>query len=235
MTRETREIYRGAMLERHSRRLSRAAHYEVVGELAKMRGAVAVTVEFTVGARGEFLREGTGFFDAEKRGIGGFLLRLIFSCGFAEGRGRFFDVEKIVDDLKGPADGFAETAEAGDVLVGRPADKGSSDDRSANKRGSLRAMNVFERGGVDGLAFRLDVGDLAADHAVDGASGAADFGDDANAAIGRDVGVGKCFERKSEQGVTRENGHGNAEFFVARGLAAAKVVVVEGGQIVVNE
>ena len=164
-----------------------------------------------------------------------FFCALIFSGGFAEGRGRFFDVEKIVNDLEGPADEFAETAEARDVFVVRAAGEGSGDDGSANKRGGFRAMNVFELGGVDLLAFGFDVRDLAADHAVHGAGGVANFGDDANAAIGRDVGVRERFEGESEQAITGENGHSDAEFFVAGGLAAAKIVVVEGGQVVVNQ
>ena len=52
---------------------------------------------------------------------------------------------------------------------------------------------------------------------------------------GIDGSGGDGFEGLGEQGVAGEDGDGVAEFLVARGLAAAEVVVVESGEIVVDE
>jgi hypothetical protein len=77
--------------------------------------------------------------------------------------------------------------------------------------------------------------DLAADHAVDGACGGGDFGEDGDAARRVDGCGGDGFERQGEERVARKYGCGFAEFFVTRGLAAAEVVVVEGGKVIVNQ
>ena len=43
------------------------------------------------------------------------------------------------------------------------------------------------------------------------------------------------FERQRQQSVAGQDGHGFAEFLVASGLPAAQIVVVQRGQIVVNQ
>ena len=72
--------------------------------------------------------------EAVDGGVGGFLLGDVFSCGLAEGGGGFLDVENVVGDLKSPADGFAEAAEAGDVFGGSSGAKSACGDRSASVR-----------------------------------------------------------------------------------------------------
>src|SRR5271168_4625372 len=96
-------------------------------------------------------------------------------------------------------------------------------------------MDVFEHFRSDALAGGFQVGDLAADHAVDGAGGGGDFAEDGDAALGIDGGGGDGFECKREERIASEDGGGFAEFFVAGGFAAAEVVVVEGGEIVMNQ
>jgi hypothetical protein len=76
---------------------------------------------------------------------------------------------------------------------------------------------------------------LAADHAVDCACCAGDFGDDGNAAGGVDGSGGESFECQSEKRVAGQDGGCFAEFFVVGGFAAAEVVVVERGEVVVNQ
>jgi hypothetical protein len=97
------------------------------------------------------------------------------------------------------------------------------------------------------LAFRLDVDDLAADHAgrergfevayaADaGADGCGDFAEDADGGVVLAGEVGDGVEGEGLEGVAGEDGDGFAEEDVAGGLAAAKVVVVEGGEVVVDE
>jgi len=96
-------------------------------------------------------------------------------------------------------------------------------------------VNVFERFGTDAFAFGLEIRDLAANHALDGARGGRDFGEHLDAEIGRDRSGGDGFEGQSEQGVAGQDGDGFAKFFVAGRFAAAEVIVIECGEIVVNE
>ena len=96
-------------------------------------------------------------------------------------------------------------------------------------------MNVFEHLLCDRFAFGFEVGDLAADHAIYGACGSGNFRQHGYAALGVDGSRGDDFESEGEQGIAGENGGGFAEFLVARRLAAAQIVVVEGRQIVVNQ
>ncbi len=71
--------------------------------------------------------------------------------------------------------------------------------------------------------------------AYSGAYGEGDVAED------RDYGCGVCrelgdgLEGEGLEGVAGEDGDGFAEDYVAGGLAAAEVVVVEGGEVVVDE
>jgi hypothetical protein len=95
--------------------------------------------------------------------------------------------------------------------------------------------HVLEHLLADGFAFGFEIGDLAADHAVDGTGGGSDFGEHGDAALGVNRSGADNFESKSEESVAGENGGGFAEFFVASGFAATKIVVIERGKIVMNE
>ncbi len=78
--------------------------------------------------------------------------------------------------------------------------------------------------------------DLAADHAIHGAAAERKFVDKrdfARRVQAFDADEGLHGER--EQSVARENRHGFAEDFVAGGFAAAEIVVIEGGKIVVDQ
>src|SRR5882724_9190833 len=96
-------------------------------------------------------------------------------------------------------------------------------------------MDVLEHLWIDGLAFGFDVRDLATDHSIDGASGRCNFCEDGGAAFRR----GRCcpnrFESERQEGVASEDGNCFAEFFVASGLAATEVIVVQRRQVIVNQ
>src|SRR5258707_12302388 len=96
-------------------------------------------------------------------------------------------------------------------------------------------MNVFEHLRADTFPFGLEIGDLTANHFVDGAGGGGDLGSHFYAAFGIDGSGGDRFECEREERVARENGEGFAELFMASRLAATEVVVIERGQIVVNQ
>ena len=85
------------------------------------------------------------------------------------------------------------------------------------------------------LAFAFEIAHLAADHAAHGARGGGEFRDQRDSAVGRAVHLRQHLEGEREQRVAGQNRHGVAEDFVAGGVAAAQIVVIERGQIVVNQ
>jgi len=96
-------------------------------------------------------------------------------------------------------------------------------------------------------AFGFDVHDLAADHtgsefgievahvADACADGEGDLAKDGDCGWGWDGEGGDGLEGEGLEGVAGEDGGGFAEDDVAGGLTAAEVIVVEGGQVVVDE
>ena len=93
-----------------------AAEDQELGDVAERVGFGAVGSEFGDGAVGEIFRDFVGALEAVDCGVGGFVLGDVFAGGLAESGGGFFDVEDVVGDLEGPADFFAEAAEARDVF-----------------------------------------------------------------------------------------------------------------------
>ena len=111
----------------------------------------------------------------------------------------------------------------------------AGDHADADEGAGFGAMNGFDqlRSGLEVFAFEVE--DLAADHALDGADGVGDEGDDSDSGGGRAIEAGEDFEGAGLEGVAGEDGDGFAEGNVAGGLSAAKIVVIESRQIVVNE
>ena len=160
-------------------------------------------------------------------------------------------VKDVVDDLEGEAGFFAEGADAGQHGFGQGALRrpvqGAGDDGRGDEGAGLGAVDGFDEVGGWRGAFGLDVDDLAADHAggeagVDVAK-AADAGADGDRDLAQDGddgwgGRGELrdgLEGERLQSVAREDGDGFAERDVAGGMAAAQVIVVERGQVVVDE
>ena len=86
------------------------------------------------------------------------------------------------------------------------------------------------------FAFTFEIVHLAADHSSDGSGSGGQFGDQTNAPIGVEV-VQLCqhFESEREQGISCQDGHGVAENLVAGGPAAAQIVIIERGKIVMDQ
>ena len=96
-------------------------------------------------------------------------------------------------------------------------------------------MDVFEGGEIGLRVLGFEVNHLAADHAVDGAGGVGDFPDDGDARLGWASDLGQYFISLRLQRVSGKNGDGLAEGLVAGGTPAAQVVVIERGQVVVDQ
>jgi hypothetical protein len=84
-----------------------------------------------------------------------------------------------------------------------------------------------------GVGFRIQ--HLAADHAFHGSGGLRDETDDLYHGRGGRIEPGQRFVGLGLQGIAGQDGDGLAKGHVAGGFAAAKVVVVEGGKVVVDE
>ncbi len=176
----------------------------------------------------------------------------VLAGGFAELCGLLCDVEDVVDDLEGEAGVPAEDAEAIEGVVRGAGDVAAGDDRDGDEGAGLGAVDLLDEGGGGWLPFGFEVDDLTADHAgrltggeveVDlggcradtGADGAGDLLEDVDGGDGGAVEAGDGVEGEGLEGVAGEDGDGVAEDFVAGGLAAAEVVVVEGGEVVVDK
>ena len=182
------------------------------------------------------LGHAAGFHDAVDRGEGDLVLLGVLAGGFAEGGGRFFNVQDVVDDLEGEAYVVAVARERVELGGGSARANGPEAQAGAQQGAGLGAVDGFEQFGGRRPAFAFKIGDLAGNHAADGAGGAGELGDHACLAVGRHgIERGDGFECKGQQGVARQDGDGFAEYLVAGELAAAVIVIVEGGEIVVDE
>src|SRR5258707_4083238 len=129
-----------------------SANYQVLGDFAQAACSFAVGSKLRDGLAGEIVCDFVGALQSVNCGVRSLLLCDIFSRGLAERDRRFFYVQNVVRDLKGPADGFAEAAETRDVVGACAGTERAGGDRSANKSGGLRAGVVFEHflGGTPG-------------------------------------------------------------------------------------
>ena len=206
-----------------------------------------------------------GLLDAVDGGPGGFDGGGVLAGGLTEFGGGLGHVEDVVDDLEGEAGVFAEGAEAGDEVGvvevgGNPgsrtgtrgtrfggemgeAEEAAGDDAGGDEGSGFGAVDALDELGGRMDAFGLDVDDLAADHAGGDCGGSADAGADGEGEVaedGDDGGgwggeVGEDLEGEILEGVAGEDGDGFTVGDVAGGLAATEVVVVEGGEVVVDE
>jgi len=96
-------------------------------------------------------------------------------------------------------------------------------------------MNILEGFWLDTLAFAFEVGNLPADHTFHGASSAAHFLENRESALSRRRTFADDLKRQGEQSIAGEDCGGFAKLFVARGLSAAEVIVIQSRQIVANQ
>ena len=199
-------------------------------------------------------------FDAEDGGPRGLDLLGVLTCGLAELSGVLGHVEDVVDDLEGESGFLAEGAKAGDGVRSGTGEVATCDDGYGNEGAGLGAVNALDEvgggcyargisraGRVSGgaFAFGFYVHDLASDHArgeatgevgaYAGGDGVGDLAGDGDDGLRGDLEAGDGLEGEGLKGVAGQDGGGFAEDDVAGGLAAAEVVVIEGGEVVMDE
>jgi hypothetical protein len=92
----------------------------------------------------------------------------------------------------------------------------------------------LEEGHVARNAFTLDIEDFSADKSV-GSSGLGENADGLAGADWVDGGLSEDFECESEESISGEDGEGFSEYLMASGAASAEVVIVDSGEIVVDQ
>ena len=95
-------------------------------------------------------------------------------------------------------------------------------------------MDLVESLFGDRFAFAEDVDGFSADEALGADAFGGDF-EDFDDLLGWKGEGGEDFEGEGEEGVSSEEGNGFAELDVAGGESAAEVVVIESGEVVVDE
>ena len=90
-------------------------------------------------------------------------------------------------------------------------------------------MDVIDRIKVHLLAFAFDVDHFATDHAVGTQQVSEDFD------RLRVAGLAHQLESENAKGIASHDGGGFAELLVARRLTAPKVIVIDAGQVIVNQ
>ena len=225
---------------------------EILGEGFEGGGGFAEGGEGFEGVCDELAGIADGLVDSVDGGPSGLDAGGVFACGFAKFFGGLGHVQDVVDDLEGETGFFAEGAEAVDpglrietwgTRICADAIEASGDDAGGDEGPGFGAVDGFDEFGGGGGAFGFDVDDLAADHAGSeggvgayaGAYGDGDLFEDCDDGCGWGGELSDGLEGEGLEGVAGEDGDGFAEDDVTGGLAAAEVVVVEGGEVVVDE
>ena len=139
------------------------------------------------------------------------------------------DIEDVVDDLEGEAEGAAEPSEVGKGAGIGPGGHGAEAEGSGDEGAGLGAVDLDEFFQRNALLFRIEVEDLAGDEA-EAAGGVGELGDEVGprvAAIG--FGAGDGGKGLGEEAVSGQHGDGFAEHLVVGGAAPAEIVVIHAG------
>ena len=136
-------------------------------------------------------------------------------------------------------DSLAVAAQCVEGLFRRPGVDRAHAHRRRDQRTGFRSMNIVQMRRIDPLALGLEVGDLPADHPVEGSRGRRQLTEHADPPRGVAPRVRRCIgedlERQRKQGITGQDRHGLAELLVTGRPPASVVVIVERRQIVVNQ
>ena len=205
--------------------------------MVEVGGGIAEGFEGGEGEVGEAFGFFFGFLEAEDGGVGGLVDGLILASCFAEGGGVGGDVEDVVDDLEGEAEVVAEGCECLQLFVAGVGSHGAEPDGGGEEGGGFALVNGDQLfvGEKVVFAFAFEVENLSADELF-GTSTDRKFGE-----VGADGkalggwGVGDKVKGFGLEGITGENGDGFAKDFVRGGATTAEVVVVHGGEVVVDE
>jgi len=101
----------------------------------RRRGPRVERAQLRLRVRDQTRRHLPRFLQPKKRRVGGLLRRQIFPGGLAQHLGGLRDVEDVVDDLEGEADGAGVGSQGRDLGRGGAAEQGAGDDRGLEEGG----------------------------------------------------------------------------------------------------
>ena len=145
-----------------------------------------------------------------------------------------FDIKQVVGDLEGKADGPAIGVERGGIGAGQD---GARQAGEAEKGAGLHRLEFQHLVHVEpATVLGFNVKHLAAGHAVL-AGGAGEFGEQSEAyrRIGMDIGATEDFEGKGQKRVAGKDGGRLIEGAMERRTAAAQIIIIHGGKIVMDQ
>ena len=161
---------------------------------------------------------------------------MILAGGFSQFLGGTGDIEDIIHDLKRQADVAAVRAQSFHLPRVRCPGQTAAASAGGQERSRLGAMNIFQSFRADVLPFGLQIHHLASDHPVDCACGVGDLPDNRQARRAGNIGqFRQNLITTSHERIAREDRHGLAKNFVARGHPSAQIVIVQRRKIVVDE
>ncbi|SBO42933.1 protein of unknown function [Cyanobium sp. NIES-981] len=176
------------------------------------------------------------FVQTEQLGVGGLVGGEVLAGGLAEHLAAGRHVQDVVDDLEGQADAAGIGPQGREQRLGSSGDQGAAEHAGPQQRTGLVQVDVLEGVEIHGLAFALQVHHLAT-HQTRGARGQAQLAHHGQQALRRHPGAaqGHHLEGAGEQGIAGQDGVGFPVHLVIGGAAAAQVVVIHGGQIVMDQ
>src|SRR5579862_182180 len=158
--------------------------HEKMGEALQSRGALAEWIERLA----RFGDQGVGFagglLNSEQSGVSNFVGCEVFARRLTELFGRLRDVENVVGNLKGEADGAPEGPQRSNRFIVGAGVNAATHATRGDQRRSLGAVDIFESLSVGWRVLRFKIHDLPPDHAVYCAGRGGDFFDDAGASLG---------------------------------------------------
>ena len=143
------------------------------------------------------------------------------------------NVEQIVDNLKRKPQLLAKLVQLFHYLVGGASDDGPQPERTAKQGASFAPMDRFELRQGNFLCFGRQVGCLASDQGFRPGR----VGQGRTTPCGHIAGVdlgGQHLERPGLEGIPNQDGQRFVELNMASCLTTAEVVVIHGGQIVMD-
>src|SRR5438270_3744658 len=180
-------------------------------------------------------RFGPRFFQSNYRRIRRLLRGKIFAGALPQFFRGLGHVENIVDDLEREAERATERSHGRELLRRGVRRHGSKTDGRRQQRRGFVFVDRANLGATDPASFRFQVRDLARDQ-LPASGGFADFAKNIAHVVARDrPRFGRDFKSNRQQRVARQDRDAVAENFVASRAAAAEIVVIHAGEIVVNE
>lgn len=163
-------------------------------------------------------------------------LPLVLARRLAQYGGSGSDIENIIGQLECATSRLSVRRQASQLLGRRTADNRPDADGSANKCARLHRLHLGDTTISQGRSFAFDIAHLPADHAAcSGSCGKFSDKSHPHLWVGMGFTVGQKTEGMGEERITRQDSRRIVKRPMDCRLAAAQIIVVHCGKIVVNK